>query len=193
MDMKLIHLVSEAQEIYRKKSPIEQRKRKNRKKKGIEIARVCGVDLDYYMLSRGERRAYEYIASCVRKIQRMGSEIMRMTAIMEMLHLSGVLYVGESIWMGDISIKVDTQDLAQDKPDQMRMIARGYIEVEYKHKDEVRRIKINEIGKTNHKQELEDGVPLTRVASMLTYTLERLPEFREFFIKEVTEKLNKRK
>lgn len=191
MDMQLIHLVSEAQEIYRKKSPIEQRKRKNRKKKGIEIARVCGVGLDYYMLSRHERRAYEYIASCVNKIRRMDSELLKMTAIMETLHLSGAMNVGESIWMGDISIKVDTKDLAQDKPDQVRMIARGYIEVEYKHQDEVRRIKINEIGETNHKQELEDGVPLTRVASMLIYILERLPEFREFFIKEVTEKLNK--
>lgn len=193
MDMQLIHLVSEAQEIYRKKSPIEQRKRKNRKKKAQEIARVCGVGLDYYMLSRNERRAYEYIASCVNKIRRMGSELLRMTAIMEMLHLSGVMNVGESIWMGDISIKVDTQDLAKDKPDQVRMIASGYIEVEYKHKDEVRRIKINEIGDANIKQEIEDGVPPTRAASMLTYILERLPEFREFFIKEVTEKLNKRK
>lgn len=191
--MELIHLVSEAQEIYRRKDPIEQRKRKNRKKKGIEIARVCSVGLDYYMLDRHQRRAYEYIASCVRKIQRMESELLRMTAIMEMLQLSGVLRVGESIWMGDISIKVDTQDLAKDKPDQVRMIARGYIEVEYKHQDEVRRIKINEIGETNHKQELEDGVPLTRVASILVYTLERLSEFRGFFIKEVTEKLNKRK
>lgn len=193
MDIQLIHLVSEAQEIYRKKSPIEQRKRKNRKKKGIEIARVCGVGLDYYMLSRHERRAYEYIASCVNKIRRMDSELLRMTAIMEMLHLSGAMNVGESIWMGDISIKVDTQDLAQDKPDQVRMIARGYIEVEYKHQDKVRKIKINEIGEVNVKQEIEDGVPPTRVASMLTYILERLPEFREFFIKEVTEKLNKRK
>ncbi len=191
--MQLIHLVSEAQEIYRKKSPIEQRKRKNRKKKGIEIARVCGVGLDYYMLSRHERRAYEYIASCVRKIQRMESELLRMTTIMEMLQLSGVLRVGESIWMGDISIKVDIKDLAQDKPDQVRVIARGYIEVKYKHQDEVRRIKINEIGETNHKQELEDGVPLTRVASMLIYTLERLSEFREFFIKEVKIKLDKAK
>lgn len=191
--MQLIHLVSEAQEIYRKKSPIEQRKRKNRKKKAQEIARVYGVGLDYYMLSRNERRAYEYIASYVRKIRRMDSELLRMTAIMEMLHLSGAMNVGESIWMGDISINVDTQDLAQDKPDQVRMIARGYIEVKYKHQDEVRRIKINEIGETNHKQEIEDGVPLTRVASMLVYTLERLSEFREFFIKEVTEKLNKRK
>lgn len=191
--MQLIHLVSEAQEIYRKKSPIEQRKRKNRKKKGIEIARVCGVGLDYYMLSRNERRAYEYIASCVNKIRRMDSELLRMTAIMEMLRLSGVMNVGESIWMGDISIKVDIQDLAQDKPDQVRMIAHGYIEVEYKHKDEVRRIKINEIGETNHKQELKDGVPPTRVASMLTYTLERLSEFREFFIKEVKIKIDKKK
>lgn len=189
----MIHLVSEAQEIYRKKSPIEQRKRKNRKKKAQEIARVCGVGLDYYILSRNERRAYECIASCVRKIQRMGSEIMRMTSIMEMLHLSGVLHARESIWMRDISIKVDTQDLAQDKPDQVRVIARGYIEVEYKHQDEVRKIKINEIGDTNIKQELEDGVPLTRVASMLTYTLERLPEFREFFIKEIKIKLDKAK
>lgn len=191
--MQLIHLVSEAQEIYRKKNPIEQRKRKNRKKKGIEIAKVCGVGLDYYMLSRNERRAYEYIASCVRKIQRMGSELLRMTAIVEMLHLSGAMNVGESIWMGDISIKVDTQDLAQDKPDQVRVIARGYIEVEYKHQDEVRKIKIDEIGKVNIKQEIENGVPPTRVASMLTYILERLPEFREFFIKEVKEKLNKTK
>ena len=191
--MELIHLVSEAQEIYRKKSPIEQRKRKNRKKKAQEIARVCGVGLDYYMLDRHQRQAYEYIASCVRKIQRMGSEIMRMTAIVEMLHLSGAMNVGESIWMGDISIKVDTQDLAQDKPDQVRIIARGYIEVEYKHQDEVRKIKINEIGKVNIKQELEDGVPLTRVASMPTYTLERLPEFREFFIKEIKIKLDKAK
>lgn len=191
--MQLIHLVSEAQEIYRKKSPIEQRKRRNRKKKAQEIARVCGVGLDYYMSSRHERRAYEYIASCVNKIRRMDSELLRMTAIMEMMHLSGAMNVGESIWMGDISIKVDTQDLAQDKPDQVRIIARGYIEVEYKHQDEVRRIKINEIGETNHKQELEDGVPLTRVASMLTYILERLSEFREYFIKEVTEKLNKTK
>lgn len=191
--MQLIHLVSEAQEIYRKKSPIEQRKKKNRKKKGIEIARVCGVGLDYYMLSRNERRAYEYIASCVSKIRRMDSELLRMTAIMEMLHLSGAMNVGESIWMGDISIKVDTQDLAQDKPDQVRMIARGYIEIKYKHQDEVRRIKINEIGETNHKQELEDGVPLTRVASMLVYTLERLSEFREFFIKEIKIKLDKAK
>lgn len=95
--------------------------------------------------------------------------------------------------MGDISIKVDTQDLAKDKPDQVRMIARGYIEVEYKHKDEVRRIKINEIGETNHEQELEDGVPLTRVASMLVYILERLPEFRELFIKEIKIKLDKAK
>lgn len=191
--MQLIHLVSEAQEIYRKKSPIEQRKRKNRKKKGIEIAKVCGVGLDYYMLSRNERRAYEYIASCVRKIQRMESELLRMTAIMEMLQLSGVLRVGESIWMGDISIKVDTQDLARDKPDQVRVIARGYIEVEYKHQDEVRKIKINEIGKVNIKQEIENGVPPTRVASMLTYILERLPEFREFFIKEIKIKLDKAK
>ena len=191
--MQLIHLVSEAQEIYRKKSPIEQRKRKNRKKKAQEIARVCGVGLDYYILGRHERRAYEYIASCVRKIQRMESELLRMTTIMEMLQLSGVLRVGESIWMGDISIKVDIKDLAQDKPDQVRIIARGYIEVEYKHQDEVRRIKINEIGETNHKQELEDGVPLTRVASILVYTLERLSEFREFFIKEVKIKLDKAK
>ena len=193
MDMQLIHLVSEAQEIYRKKSPIEQRKRKNRKKKGIEIARVCGVGLDYYMLSRNERRAYECIASCVNKIRRMDSELLKMTAIMETLHLSGAMNVGESIWMGDISIKVDTQDLAQDKPDQARMIARGYIEVEYKHQNEVRRIKINEIGETNHKQELEDGVPPSRVASMLIYILERLPEFREFFIKEIKIKLDKAK
>ena len=191
--MQLIHLVSEAQEIYRKKSPIEQRKRKNRKKKGIEIARVCGVGLDYYMLSRHQRRAYEYIASCVRKIQRMGPEIMRMTTIMEMLQLSGVLRVGESIWMGDISIKVDIKDLAQEKPNEVRMIARGYIEIKYDHQNEVREIRINEIGDTNIKQEIEDGVPPSRVASMLTYILERLPEFREFFIKEVTEKLNKRK
>lgn len=191
--MELIHLVAEAQKIYRKKSPIEQRKKKNRKKKGIEIARVCGVGLDYYMLDRHQRRAYEYIASCVRKIQRMESELLRMTAIVEMLQLSGVLRVGESIWMGDISIKVDIKDLAQDKPDQVRIIARGYIEVEYKHQDEVRRIKINEIGETNHKQELEDGVPLTRVASILVYTLERLSEFREFFIKEVKIKLDKAK
>jgi len=187
----LIHLVSEAQEIYRRKSPIEQRKRKNRKKKGIEIARVCGVGLDYYMLHRHERRAYEYIVSCVSKIRRMDSELLRMTAIAEMLHLSGVMNVGESIWMGDISIKVDIKDLAQDKPDQVRVIARGYIEVEYKHQDKVRKIKINEIGEVNVKQEIEDGVPPTRVASMLIYILERLPEFREFFIKEVTEKLNK--
>jgi hypothetical protein len=191
MDMQLIHLVSEAQEIYRRKSPIEQRKRKNRKKKGIEIARVCGVGLDYYMLHRHERRAYEYIVSCVSKIRRMDSELLRMTAIAEMLHLSGVMNVGESIWMGDISIKVDIKDLAQDKPDQVRVIARGYIEVEYKHQDKVRKIKINEIGEVNVKQEIEDGVPPTRVASMLIYILERLPEFREFFIKEVTEKLNK--
>ena len=189
--MQLIHLVSEAQEIYRRKSPIEQRKRKNRKKKGIEIARVCGVGLDYYMLHRHERRAYEYIVSCVSKIRRMDSELLRMTAIAEMLHLSGVMNVGESIWMGDISIKVDIKDLAQDKPDQVRVIARGYIEVEYKHQDKVRKIKINEIGEVNVKQEIEDGVPPTRVASMLIYILERLPEFREFFIKEVTEKLNK--
>ena len=189
----MIHLVSEAQEIYRKKSPIEQRKRKKRKKKGIEIARVCGVGLDYYMLSRHERRAYEYIASCVRKIQRMESELLRMTAIMEMLQLSGVLRVGESIWMGDISIKVDIKDLAQDKPDQVRVIARGYIEVEYKHQDKVREIKINEIGEVNVKQEIEDGVPPTRVASMLIYILERLPEFREFFIKEIKIILDKAK
>nr|DAY00123.1 MAG TPA: hypothetical protein [Crassvirales sp.] len=193
MDMQLIHLVSEAQEIYRKKSPIEQRKRKNRKKKGIEIVRVCGVGLDYYMLHRHERRAYEYIASCVSKIRRMDTELLRMTAIAEMLHLSGAMNVGESIWMGDISVKVDIEDLAQDKPDQVRVIARGYIEVEYKHQDKVRKIKINEIGEVNVKQEIEDGVPPTRVASMLIYILERLPEFREFFIKEVTEKLNKRK
>ena len=189
--MQLIHLVAEAQEIYRKKSPIEQRKRKNRKKKGIEIARVCGVGLDYYMLSRHQRRAYEYIASCVRKIQRMESELLRMTAIMEMLQLSGVLRVGESIWMGDISINVDIKDLAKEKPDEVRVIARSYIEVEYKHQDKVRKIKINEIGEINVKQEIEDGVPPSRVASMLTYILERLPEFREFFIKEMTEKLNK--
>lgn len=191
--MQLIHLVSEAQEIYRKKGPIEQRKRKNRKKKGIEIARVCGVGLDYYMLSRNERRAYEYIASCVRKIQRMESELLRMTAIMEMLQLSGVLRVGESIWMRDISINVDIKDLAKEKPNEVRMIARGYIEIKYDHQNEVREIRINEIGDTNIKQEIEDGVPPTRVASMLIYILERLPEFREFFIKEVTEKLNKRK
>lgn len=193
MDMQLIHLVSEAQEIYRKKSPIEQRKRKNRKKKGIEIARVCGVGSDYYMLSRHERRAYEYIASCVNKIRRMDSELLKMTAIMEMLHLSGAMNVGESIWMGDISIKVDTQDLAQDKPDQVRMIARGYIEVEYKHQDDTRRIRINEIGDTNIKQEIEDGVSPTRVANMLIYTLKRLPEFREYFIKEIKIKLDKAK
>lgn len=191
--MQLIHLVSEAQEIYRKKSPIEQRKRKNRKKKGIEIARVCGVGLDYYMLSRHERRVYEYIASCVNKIRRMDSELLRMTAIAEMLHLSGVMNVGESIWMGDISIKVDTQDIAQDKPDQVRVIARGYIEVEYKHQDKVRKIKINEIGEVNVKQEIEDGVPPSRVASMLIYILERLPEFGEFFIKEIKIKLDKAK
>ena len=189
--MKLIHLVSEAQEIYRRKSPIEQRKRKNRKKKGIEIARVCGVGLDYYMLDRHQRRAYEYIASCVRKIQRMESELLRMTAIMEMLQLSGVLRVGESIWMRDISINVDIKDLAKEKPDEVRMIARGCIEIKYDHQNEVREIRINEIGDTNIKQEIEDGVPPTRVASMLIYILERLPEFREYFIKEVTEKLNK--
>lgn len=191
--MELIHLVSEAQEIYRKKSPIEQRKRENRKKKAQEIARVCGVGLDYYMLSRNERRAYEYIASCVRKIQRMESELLRMTAIMEMLQLSGVLRVGESIWMRDISINVDIEDLAKEKPNEVRMIARGYIEIKYDHQNEVREIRINEIGDTNIKQEIEDGVPPSRVASMLTYIIERLPEFREFFIKEVTEKLNKRK
>lgn len=191
MDMELIHLVSEAQEIYRKKNPIEQRKRINRKKKGIEIARVCGVDLDYYMLSWGERRACENIASCVKKIQRMGPEIMRMTSIMEMLQLSGVLRVGESIWMRDISINVDIKDLAKEKPNEVRVIARGYIEIKYDHQNEVREIRINEIGDTNIKQEIEDGVPPTRVASMLIYILERLPEFREFFIKEVTEKLNK--
>lgn len=191
--MQLIHLVSEAQEIYRKKSPIEQRKRKNRKKKAQEIARVCGVGLDYYILSRNERRAYEYIASCVRKIQRMESELLRMTAIMEMLQLSGVLRVGESIWMRDISINVDIEDLAKEKPNEVRMVARGYIEIKYDHQNEVREIRINEIGDTNIKQEIEDGVPPTRVASMLTYILERLPEFREYFIKEVTEKLNKRK
>ena len=191
--MELIHLVSEAQEIYRRKSPIEQRKRKNRKKKGIEIARVCGVDLDYYMLSWGERRACENIASCVKKIQRMGSEIMRMTAIMEMLQLSGVLRVGESIWMRDISINVDIKDLAKEKPNEVRVIARGYIEIKYDHQNEVREIRINEIGDTNIKQEIEDGVPPTRVASMLIYILERLPEFREFFIKEVKIKLDKAK
>ena len=191
--MKLIRLDSEAQEIYRRKSPIEQRKRKNRKKKGIEIAKVCGVGLDYYMLGRAERRAYEYIASCVRKIQRMESELLRMTAIMEMLQLSGVLRVGESIWMRDISINVDIEDLAKEKPNEVRMIARGYIEIKYDHQNEVREIRINEIGDTNIKQEIEDGVPPSRVASMLTYILERLPEFREFFIKEVAEKLNKRK
>ena len=189
--MQLIHLVSEAQEIYRRKSPIEQRKRRNRKKKGVEIARVCGVGLDYYMLDRHQRRAYEYIASCVRKIQRMESELLRMTAIMEMLQLSGVLRVGESIWMRDISINVDIKDLAKEKPNEVRMIARGYIEIKYDHQNEVREIRINEIGDTNIKQEIEDGVPPTRVASMLIYILERLPEFREFFIKEVTEKLNK--
>lgn len=189
--MQLIHLVSEAQEIYRKKSPIEQRKRKNRKKKGIEIARVCGVGLDYYMLSRHERRAYEYIASCVRKIQRMKLELLRMTTIMEMLKLSGVLRVGESIWMGDISINVDIEDLAKEKPDEVGMIARGYIEIKYDHQNKVREIRINDIGDNNIKQEIEDGVPPSRVASMLTYILERLPEFREYFIKEVTEKLNK--
>lgn len=191
--MKLIHLVSEAQEIYRKKSPIEQRKRKNRKKKAQEIARVCGVGLDYYMLDRHQRRAYEYIASCVRKIQRMESELLRMTAIMEMLQLSGVLRVGESIWMRDISIKVDIKDLAQEKPDEVRMIARGYIEIRYIHEGNARNIRINEIGDTNVKQEIEDGVPPSRVASMLTCILERLPEFREFFIKEVEIKLNKAK
>lgn len=191
--MKLIHLVSEAQEIYRRKSPIEQGKMKNRKKKAQEIARICGVGLDYYMLSWGERRAYDNIASCVNKIRRMEPEIMRMTAIMEMLHLSGGLDVGESIWMRDIRIKVDAEDLAKDKPDQVRVIARGYIEVEYKHQDEVRKIKINEIGEVNVKQQLEDGVPPTRVASMLTYTLERLSEFREFFIKEAKIKLDKAK
>lgn len=191
--MKLIHLISEVQEIYRRKSPIEQRKRKNRKKKGIEIARVCGIGLDYYMLDRHQRRAYEYIASCVRKIQRMESELLRMTAIMEMLQLSGVLRVGESIWMRDISINVDIEDLAKEKPNEVRMIARGYIEIKYDHQNEVREIRINEIGDTNIKQEIEDGVPPSRVASMLTYILERLPEFREFFIKEVAEKLNKRK
>ena len=189
--MKLIHLVSEAQEIYRRKSPIEQRKRKNRKKKGLEIARVCGVGLDYYMLGRHERRAYECIASCVRKIQRMESELLRMTAIMEMLQLSGVLRVGESIWMRDISINVDIKDLAKEKPNEVRMIARGYIEIKYDHQNKVRKIRTNEIGDTNIKQEIEDGVPPSRVASMLIYILERLPEFREYFIKEVTEKLNK--
>lgn len=189
--MKLIHLVSETQEIYRRRDPIEQRKRKNRKKKGIEIARVCGVGLDYYMLDRHQRRAYEYIASCVRKIQRMESELLRMTAIMEMLKLSGVLRVGESIWMGDISINVNIEDLAKEKQNEVRVIARGYIEIKYDYQNEVREIRINEIGDTNIKQEIEDGVPPTRVASMLIYILERLPEFREFFIKEVTEKLNK--
>ena len=114
-----------------------------------------------------------------------------MTAIMEMLQLSGVLRVGESIWMRDISINVNIEDLAKEKPNEVRMIARGYIEIKYDHQNEVREIRINEIGSTNIKQEIEDGVPLTRVASMLVYTLERLPEFREFFIKEVTEKLNK--
>lgn len=191
--MKLIHLVSEVQEIYRKKSPIEQRKRKNRKKKGIEIAKVCGVGLDYYMLGRSGRLAYEYIASCVKKIRRMGPEIMRMTAIMEMLRLSGVLSVGESIWMGDISIKVDVEDLAQEKPDEVRMIARGSIQIEYEHQGDLRRIRINEIGDTNVKQEIEDGVPPTRVAGMLIYTLERLPEFREYFMKEIKIKLDKAK
>lgn len=112
---------------------------------------------------------------------------------MEMLQLSGVLRVGESIWMGDISIKVDTQDPAQDKPDQVRVIARGYIEVEYKHQDKVRKIKINEIGGVNVKQEIEDGVPPSRVANILIYILERLPEFREFFIKEIKIKLDKAK
>lgn len=191
--MKLIHLVSEAQEIYRRKSPIEQRKRKNRKKKAQEIARVCGVGLDYYMLGRNERRAYEYIASCIYKIRRMEPEILRMNTIMEMLHLSGVLRPGESIWMGDISIKVNVEDLAQDKPDQVRMVAKGYIEVKYEHQGDIRKIRINEVGKVNAKQEIEDGVPPTRVASMLIYTLERLTEFREFFIKEAKIKLDKAK
>ena len=95
--------------------------------------------------------------------------------------------------MRDISINVNIEDLAKEKPDQVGMIARGYIEIKYDHQNEVREIKINEIGEVNVKQEIEDGVPPTRVASMLIYILERLPEFMEFFIKEVTEKLNKRK
>lgn len=193
--MKLIHLVSGVQELYRKRSPWEIRKWRSRKRKGLEIAKICGIGEDYHLASRYNRLAYDNIASSVIKIKRMELEILRMYAIIEMLYLSGEVENKYTIGMKSIHIRLDVKDTAQrgSAPDEGNPYPSAYIVIESKIGGDMIRLKIDRNVKLNVLIEIEAGVSPTRIARALIEALEDLPKFREHFIEETTRILNKAK
>lgn len=192
--MKLIHLVSEVQELYRKRSPWEIRKWNNRRNKGREIARICGIGSDYHLASRADRRAYDSIASSVMKIQRLETDILRITGIMEMLSLSGIARNQTIFWLDGVRVKVNVQETNPwnlDKPS--RPYAEAYLEVEYEMPNPKRHLRIDRVGKVYLPEEVEAGVEPRKIAYALTHILDVFPVFKDDFIKTVTEKINKEK
>lgn len=193
--MKLIHLVSEAQEIYRKRGPWEIRKWRNRKRKGLEIAKICGIGEDYHLVDRFERIVYDNIASSIIKIQRMETEILHMYAIMEMLCLSGVARNGYGIRLNGICVKVnlrDTASLASESKDG-KPYSNAYIEIWSRTDGDLRKIEINRPARINLSEDVVAGMSTTRIARALKEALEDFPKFREYFIQEVTRRLNEAK
>lgn len=195
MDTKLIHLVSEVQEIYSKESHREIRKWRNRKRKGLEIAKICGIGEDYHIASRYTRLAYDKIASSVIKIKKMELEILRIYAIIEMLYLSGKVGNKYTLGMKSIHIKLDVKDTALrgSGPDEGKPYPSAYMVIEPKFGEDVIRLKIDRNVRLNVLIEIEAGVSPTKIARALIEALEDYPEFRDHFIEETTKMLKKAK
>lgn len=193
--MKLIHLVSEAQELYRKESHREIRKWRSRKRKGLEIKKICGVGEDYHLASRYNRLAYDNIASSVIKIKRMELEILNMYAIIEMLYLSGKVKNKYTLGLKSIHIGLDVKDTALrgSAPDEGKPYPSAYITIEPKFGEDLIRLKIDRNVRLNVSIEIEAGVSPKRIARALVEALEDYPKFREHFIEETTKILNKAK
>ena len=191
----MIQLVSEVQELYRKEGHIEIRKWRNRKRKGMEIAKICGIGEDYHLTSRYNRLAYDNIASSVIKIKRMELEILNMYAIIEMLYLSGKVGNKYALGMKSIHIKLDVKDTALrgSAPAEGKPYPSAYREIEPKFGEDVTRLKIDRNVRLNVLIEIEAGVPPKRIARTLVEALEDYPKFRDHFIEEITKILNKAK
>lgn len=189
--MKLVRIDSELNELYRKKGPRELRKWRSRKRKGLEISRICGIGLDYHLVERYSRIAYDYIASSVIKIQKMEAEILHMYAIMEKLYLLGVVGNGYKIRTKNICIKLNVKDTAPlgSAPEEGHPHAAAYMMIESNFGGDLTKIKIDRCVRINDLVEVKAGASVTRIARTFMEALEDFPKFKDYFIQEVTTRI----
>ena len=195
MDIRLVHLGSEVQELYRKENYKEIRKWRNRKRKGLEIAKTCGIGLDYHLVDRSSRLAYDNIAQNTIKIRRLEVEILRMYAITEMLYLSGKISNAFAFGIKSTWIRLSVKDTAPkgSNPAEGQPYPSAYMTILSKNGTDIKTLKVDRNVRLNVSENMEEGMPVTRIARTLIEALEDFPLFKERFIEEVTRILNKTK